>query len=269
MELRMSTAAVEAVRIQVDEVRPIVEALTPEEWERPSRCPGWRVQDLVAHMSSNFREVVHPSPPPPEPPQLPAEALMELLVEPRRSWPPQQVRDEWLEHCDEFVERLAALQHEPVASTLTPIADLGTYPLHTLADAFAFDLYCHVRIDLLAPEGPIRRALPPAGGEQLGPAIGWMLTGLPQMQPDLHLSVAPGAPLRLELSGPGGGSWLVRRHGSGLAVDRDGGGEVATISSAGHAFVMWGTKRAPWREHCSVTGDSAAAAAFLDALNIV
>jgi uncharacterized protein (TIGR03083 family) len=245
MELRMSTAAVEAVRIQVDEVRPIVEALTPEEWERPSRCPGWRVQDLVAHMSSNFREVVHPSPPPPEPPQLPAEALMELLVEPRRSWPPQQVRDEWLEHCDEFVERLAALQHEPVASTLTPIADLGTYPLHTLADAFAFDLYCHVRIDLLAPEGPIRRALPPAGGEQLGPAIGWMLTGLPQMQPDLHLSVAPGA------------------------LDRDGGGEVATISSAGHAFVMWGTKRAPWREHCSVTGDSAAAAAFLDALNIV
>lgn len=29
-----------------------LEALTPEQWETPSRCEGWRVQDVVSHLTS-------------------------------------------------------------------------------------------------------------------------------------------------------------------------------------------------------------------------
>ena len=253
----------------VDEVKAVIVTLTPEEWAAQSRCQGWRVQDLVAHMSSNYKEIVDPSPPPPEPPDLTAEELMEALVEPRRAWTAEQVRDEYLACCDGAVAALAALQEEPLASTVTPIADLGAYPMHQLADAFAFDHYCHLRVDLLAPHGPVQRERPPVDAARLGPAIRWMLTGIPQMQPELAGTVASGAALRLTLTGPGGGSWLIRRTDDGLGVVEDDGLSVAEITSEGEAFVMWGTARSPWRDHCVVTGDEAAAAKFLDALNIV
>lgn len=265
----MTREALEAVRMAVDEVKAVIVTLTPEEWAAQSRCQGWRVQDLVAHMSSNYKEIVDPSPPPPEPLGLTAEELMEALVEPRRTWTAEQVRDEYLACCDGAVVALAALQEEPLASTVTPIADLGAYPMHQLADAFAFDHYCHLRIDLLAPHGPVQRARPPVDAARLGPAIGWMLTGMPQMQPDLADCVTVGAPLRLTLTGPGGGTWLLRHDDHGLEVVEDDDAPVAEITSDGEAFVMWGTARSPWRDDCVVTGDEAAAARFLDALNIV
>jgi uncharacterized protein (TIGR03083 family) len=265
----MSTAGVEAVRLAVEEVKGVLTTLTDEEWQRPSGCAGWRVQDLVAHMSSNYKETVEPSPPPAEPIELPAEQLMELLVEPRKDWTPQQVLAEYLAYCDAAVAALAALQEEPLASTVIPLADLGQYPMHALADAYAFDHYCHLRVDLLAPTGPIQREVPAADAARLGPAISWMLAGLPQMQPDLPASLA--GPLRLTLTGPGGGSWVIAPGAAGITVTEAGDADttLATIESDGHAFVIWGTARAPWRDHCRVSGDEAAAARFLDALNII
>ncbi len=286
----MTQDAVDAVRLAVDEAKQILPTLSAAEWAAPSRCPGWRVQDLVAHMSSNFKETVDPSPPPPEPPALPAEAMMELLVDPRRAWAPEQVRDEYLRYCDDAVNVLASLQAEPVASNVVPLADLGSYPMHLLADAYAFDHYCHQRVDLLAPEGPIVRPVEPAGDIRLRPAVRWMLAGLPQMQPGLEQYLPAAGALRLTLTGAGAGSWLVRRDGDtivveaddaggrgdadgGQAGDADGGGneqdEIAEIVSGAHAFVLWGTTRAPWRAHCAVRGDDAAATRFLDALNII
>lgn len=267
----MTAEAVEAVRMGVEQVKGVITTLTPEEWAMPSRCQGWRVQDLVAHMSSNFKETVSPSPAPDPPPAARprAEAVMEMLVDPRRDWTPEQVRDEYLAYCDGAVAVLASLQDEPMASTVIPLADLGSYPTHQLADAYAFDHYCHLRVDLLAPDGPISRPVPPADDIALGTTIGWMRAGLPQMQPGLEEQVDAGAPLRLTLTGPGGGSWLISREGGGLRVAPGATGEIAEITSDGHAFVLWGTTRSPWRDHCTVSGDEAAATRFLDALNII
>ena len=39
--------------------------------------------------------------------------------------------------------------------------DLGTYPLHAIADMFTFDMTTHLRDDILAPRGPITRDLAP------------------------------------------------------------------------------------------------------------
>jgi uncharacterized protein (TIGR03083 family) len=263
----MSAAGLASVTRSVEEVKAVVAGLTEDEAARPSGCQGWTVKDLVAHLSSNFKETVEPSPPPAEPVVLPAERLMDLLVEPRRDWPWAQVRDEYLGYADGALAALAGLQEEPLASTVIPLADLGQYPMHQLADAYAFDHYCHLRIDLLAPTGPIERALAPADDALLGPAVGWMLAGVPQMQPGLERSLA--APLRLELTGPGGGSWRLAVVGGAVAVGEPVGDEVATVTSSAHDFVRWGTARTPWRELCTVTGDAAAAATFLDALNIV
>ena len=39
------------------------------------------------------------------------------------------------------------MQHETDRLDDGPLADLGTYPMHMVANAFAFDHYCHLRID--------------------------------------------------------------------------------------------------------------------------
>jgi len=264
----VSKEAVVALRLAVDEVKSVVSTLTDEEWSRPSGCAGWSVRDLVAHMSSNYKETVDPSPPPAEPVQLPAERMMDLLVEPRKDWTNQQILAEYLDYCDKAVDVLASFQDEPLASTVIPLADLGSYPMHQLADAYAFDHYCHLRIDLLAPRGPIERSVPAADATRIGPAVRWMITGMPQMQQNLGTSLS--APIVLVLTGPSGGEWTIAPSGSDIVVTTGASAAaVATVSSSGHAFVDWGTQRSNWRGHCSVAGDESVVARFLDALNII
>jgi hypothetical protein len=41
------------------------------------------------------------------------------------------------------------------------------------------------------------------------------------------------------------------------------------IHSTALDFIKWGTVRKPWRDYCEIEGDAAAAARFLDVLNIV
>lgn len=263
----MSAAGLASVRRSVEEVKAVIRSVTEAESALPSGCTGWSVKDLVAHMSSNYRETVEPSPPPAEPVDLPAERLMDLLVEPRKDWSWGQVRDEYLAYCDGAMAALGALQEEPMASTVIPLADLGQYPMHLLADAYAFDHYCHLRVDLLAPTGPIVRDVPAPDDALVGPAVGWMLAGLPQMQPGLQAQLS--APIRLELTGPGGGSWRIAVVDGAIVVGSEAGDAVATVRSSAHDFVRWGTARTPWRSLCTVEGDAAVAGRFLDALNIV
>ncbi len=123
----MSEEGLAAVRLGIDDALAVFETLTEEEWARPSGCAGWRVQDVAAHTSSNFKATADPSPPPTEPaPALPAERLMDLLVEPRRPWGPGQVLEELHTYAPRLVETLSALQEEPLASAPMTMADLGT-----------------------------------------------------------------------------------------------------------------------------------------------
>lgn len=266
----MSNEAVAAVELGVGDALAVFESLDEEEWARPSGCSGWRVQDVAAHMSSNFKETSEPSPAPEPPlPPMPAERLMDLLVQPRLDWTSDQVLAELTAYAPRAVETLKALQQEPVASTPLSLADLGTYPMHQLADAYAFDVYCHLRVDVVAPHGPIERPVPSADEARLGPTIGWMLAGLPQMQ-----GPAFGAldrPVVLELTGPGGGAWSVVGTGDGYVAVEPGtaSGAGAVVTSDGHSFVLWGTKRDDWRNHVTVDGDEGLASSFLDTLNII
>ena len=200
----MSQAGVTAVELGIDDALAVFESLSAEEWALPSGCEGWRVQDVAAHSSSNFKATVEPPAEAAEPvPPMPAERLMDMLVEPRQPWTPEQVLEELRTYAPPLVETLRALQEEPLASTPLTMADLGTYEMHQLADAYAFDLYCHLRIDVLAPRGPVVREVPAADAARLGPAIGWMVAGLPQMQGPAFPFVDRS--INLRLTGPGGG----------------------------------------------------------------
>jgi uncharacterized protein (TIGR03083 family) len=248
--------------------RDVVVSLSGDEWSRPSQCPGWSVKDLVAHTSSNFKVLVEP-PPPAEPvPGMTAERAQDLLVDERREWPAGQVREEFETWLEPALGVLEALQDSSMAEQPLMLYDLGTYPMASLADAFAFDLHCHLRVDLLRPMGAVDRDLPPAEEAVLRPAIGWMLTGLPQMCRDA-LGVVD-RPVGLRLEGPGGGEFTIVpgdphvEVASGLRPDA-----VAVVSSAVQDFIVWGTGRRPWRGSATITGDEQRGARFLDAVDIV
>ncbi|TYQ01532.1 UNVERIFIED_ORG: uncharacterized protein (TIGR03083 family) [Gordonia westfalica J30] len=265
----MSHAGVEASRTLADEYASIIRGLTPAEWSAPSRCAGWSVKDLVAHTGSNFAAIVNPAEPDPSvPPPTTAEELQNRLVDARRDWTPTQVADEFLSTVGPAMDALAAMQDPAIASAPMTLTDLGTYETHQLSDAFAFDMWCHMYVDLLAPEGPVTRPLD--GGQEalLDAAIGWMLAGLPQMCPTVNTAL-DGRTIGLRLTGPGGGEWSLRPGEKLLSVDSGLERTDTVITSSAADFVLWGTTRSPWRDHVSIHGDDTHAARVLDTLDIV
>ncbi len=266
----MSRAAVEGLTAIHREFRAVIGSLSDDEWALPSACAGWRVQDLVAHVTSNLKELVAPTPQATTPSVLRAEQAMEALVEPRKAWSPAQVIDEYEAYAEPALAALGAMQDEPTASTEVALADLGTYAMHWLANAYCFDHYCHLRHDLLAPGGSVRRPLRVVDDAMVRPGIDWMMHSLPQMRRGQFSSLLQ--PIRLELTGPGGGSWTLHPAGvDGLIAVTETASldAAATVTSTGHDFIAWGTKRTDWRPSCAVAGDIELGALVLDSINII
>jgi hypothetical protein len=140
-----------------------------------------------------------------------------------------------------------------------------------LPSTFLFDGYTHLRNDILTPNGSIDRPQPPRDEMRLRPTIEWMLAGLPWMCADALDGIVD-RPLALVLEGPGGGTWTIAPGGiEGRVVVSEGAAAdvAATITSSDHDFVIWGTRRASWRDLVKIEGDEAYAARVLDAIKII
>lgn len=265
----MTAAAIDALRAERDLVLELIASLTPAEWELPSDCAGWRVQDVVAHMSAVFVTVSGGSTARAEPPTDDAERNADAAVEERRTWSSADVAAEYERTSEAAIAGLAAMQGTPMDDTVIPLGNLGHHPMHLLADALAFDHYCHLRHDLLAPGGPLERPPLPSDDLRLVPTMTWMLAGLPQMCADA-LSIVD-RPIQLVFEGPGGGEWhLVPGDPIVEVVSGRIGDPAATVVSNAHDFVSWGTMRRPWRElGVQLSGDEVYAAEVLDGINII
>jgi hypothetical protein len=184
---------------------------------------------------------------------------MELGVGARKDWSTNDVLADYEAISAQAIDVFGSLQDEPLASTMIPMKNLGTHPMHLVPNAFAFDHYCHLRVDILKPTGPIDRPAPPSDELRLAPTIEWMLAGLPQMCEDALAKVVT-APVRIEITGPGAQSITV-----------GGDGEIAaTIRSSSRDFVIWGTQRRPWRDFdVTIEGDAKLASAVADNINII
>jgi uncharacterized protein (TIGR03083 family) len=245
----------------------ILDSLSEAEWNAPSACAGWAVRDVVAHMASILHGVVDPT-------KMPdvtggTEAAMELPVAERRSWTIEEVLDEYKTYSEQAAAVFTMAQDPPLSETMLPLGDLGTHPMSMFASTFCFDAYCHLRHDILAPDGPIDRPEPPREGTRVGAVIEWMLAGLPWMS-QRSLTIVD-RPFVLRLTGPGGGEWTVAPGGeegrvlvtAGAAPDA-----AAVITSDAHEFVAWATHRRPWAECVSIEGDEPYASTVLDAIHI-
>ncbi|MFJ1699272.1 maleylpyruvate isomerase N-terminal domain-containing protein [Streptomyces sp. NPDC088252] len=264
----MSPEGMAGLRATIDDVRMVLLSLGVDEWVAPSAATGWSVKDVATHMAdllSILTSAVRGAPDT----GLGIERLNDVHVTERADWAPDDVLADFTRQSAEALPVFDTLQNEPYASTRAPYLDLGTYPLHTMADVCAFDFYDHLRWDILAPRGPLRRQPPSPDETRLRPAVGWLLTGLPYMQPGLADSLTE--PIQLTLTGPGGGAWMLDPRQGQITVTPASNGlrPTAIVESTAHDFTAWATTRVPWRDHVNVTGDRQVASFFLDALNLV
>jgi len=265
----MSQLAVDGFRAERGAILEVAKGLSEEEWGQPSACAGWTVRDVMGHMACTLHGVIDPA-------FLPntdrdTEQSMEPAVAERRTWPIEAVLEEYETCSEQAANVFASVQDAPLADTMLSMGELGTHPMSILPSTFLFDGYTHLRHDILTPTGSVDRPQPPRDEMRLRPTVEWMLAGLPWMCEDALAGIVD-RPLVLVLDGPGGGTWTIAPGGdSGRVVLTEGAGDraAATVHSSDHDFVIWGTRRAPWRDLTKTEGDDAYAARVLDAIKII
>jgi uncharacterized protein (TIGR03083 family) len=225
--------AIAAVRADREALLEICRGLTPAQWAAPSGCPGWSVQDLVAHLATEFWAVVDPS-------QLPdvtgqsLERAGEIEVESRRGQTPEAVLADYEQVSATGLEVLAGMAD---IDTPVPLLDVGSYPMSVLPAAYAFDHYIHVRADLFAPRGPLVGPPPPAGEELTGATLDWIEAGLPQQ----NAEATARATIEIQVTG----------------------------TSDAFAFAHWVTQRGSWAEVGAQASGDEQALAVARALKVV
>lgn len=262
----MTERAVESLRADHEALLELASTFTPEEWSAPSDCVGWSVQDVVAHMAQVFRQMVDPASLPPGDPSGKTERNQDRYVDAMRSMTSEDVLETYRTLGEQALTGLAGIQ-----SVESPIemGDLGTYPLHMIANAFAFDHFTHIRADILAPLGPLDRPAPPSDDLRLEPTLDWMLAGLPQMTPGALAWLD--AEVNLSLDGPAARVVHIAPAGDGRVEVRDGEASagVASVHSSTTDFVIWATKRRDWRTlPVRVEGRTEVAERFCDAVHV-
>jgi uncharacterized protein (TIGR03083 family) len=265
----MSHAGIIGMRCAADDIIAVSSGLSGNEWQTPSAAAGWTVHDVVIHVGA-LLELLQAAVGGEAMPDSGIEAINDEVVAQRRDWDPARTVENLNKQLAQALPVFSSLQEEPMASMQTPMLDLGTYPLHAIADMFTFDMTTHLRYDILAPRGPITRELPPLDDVRLTPSMSWLLGGIPKMQPTLvgHLT----APLALRLTGPAAQEVLISATADAITVrplDSAADNAAATLTSTSEDFLAWSTTRLPWRQLVSIEGDRAVAADFLDALNLI
>ncbi len=197
------------------------QALTEDDWNRPTDCPGWTVKDQYAHLVSI--EAIYLGEPVPEH-ELPelahvrtdADRAIEIPIDLRRSRSGPEVLAELAEV---YARRRQALDGplDPAAQTTDPWG--RPRPLEFMMMLRSFDAWIH--------EQDIRRAVGRPGnlsspGAQLG--RGLLLAALPKVVAK-DAGAAPGTVVRFAVTGP-------VAFVADVAVDADGRGAVLDDSRA-------------------------------------
>jgi uncharacterized protein (TIGR03083 family) len=227
------TLALDALQADRAELLRTCGALDESGWRSESGCPGWSVQDLVAHMGTLFWAVVDPSALP-DVAGLPTEAAGEVYVQSRRAQSAAEVLDDYAAVSD---KAMAALAGFAGVEAEVPLGDLGTYPAQALPAAFCFDHYTHIRADLFAPRGPLTGPLPPSDELRLHPTLDWIEAALPQQNRPLVESLT--GTVEVVITGPAART---------IRLGPPSGPVLARVSSDGDGCVRWITQRATWEE---------------------
>ena len=235
--------------------------LGPDDWHADSAAPGWRIQDVVAHMGSACHAIFSPS----EQKLLQGnniERSNDLLVDARREWTADRAVREYRRYSRLVGAVLGAVAHSPLASRPRPLAELVQFPMRLFLSAMVFDYHTHLRHDMAPALG---LPAPATDANRMAVALEWMMAVLSNQ---LRAASQPwlNRPIAILLAGPGGGRWVFGSAGA-LAPDVKAAVEISGLTTE---FPAWGTRRMRWRAaDVAVAGDEEYGAAFLDQLNVV
>jgi uncharacterized protein (TIGR03083 family) len=235
--------AVEAVGADRAALLEICAGLSDKEWQAESGCPGWSVQDVIAHLSNLFWAVVDARRLP-DTSGMPTERAQDVAVQARRGEDPAAVLADYSEVGGVALDKLSELA---AVDMVLPLGDLGTYPASVIPSAYAFDHYTHIRADLFAPRGPLDGMPPPSDELRMSPVLDWIETALPQQNKGAAAT----------------GTFDLKVAGAGARTITFGTGPArATVSSGAPSLVLWVTQRAGWEDlGVQASGDEAALSA--------
>jgi uncharacterized protein (TIGR03083 family) len=237
----------------------------PGDWALASGgCPGWTVGDIFLHLGLTLAQFAdRRSLPRVE--GLGAERVNDVLVEHRRPWTHQQVIDDYTANLRATLDRMREIGDG--TDRVLDLGDIGSYPFADLVKAYVWDHVTHMTCDVVAPDGPVGLAGPPATEGVMRPAVDWIFTALPQQVRDVP---ALGGTIRLDLRGPGGRQvGLSAVEGRFAVSDAPGDETVATVTSSTADLLRWATQRRSWRVlDVTITGDRNAVAPALDVIRV-
>jgi uncharacterized protein (TIGR03083 family) len=252
-----------ALRAERAELLTLCRDLAAEEWSSPSAAPGWRVQDVVAHMGSGFHAMFSPGA------QkamrgLDIERANDVLVDQRRTWTPAETLAEYERWGPRFAGVVGFAARTPLGRLQMPLSELGHFPVSNILSAIVFDHHTHLRYDIAPALG---RQAPETDAGRMAVVLEWMMAVLAN-----QLRIADYAwldrPVAISLSGPGGDRWVFGPDGradvgSSAAV-------AAEVEGVATDFPQWGTRRVGWRQReVAISGDIEYGTTFLDAMNVV
>jgi uncharacterized protein (TIGR03083 family) len=234
--------ALETLRADGATLLEIGAGLTEEQWQAPSGCEGWRVQDVVTHLANLFWILADPARLP-SLEGLPTEQAQEAAVQARRGMSGAAALTDYKEAAAPALEHLARIE---TLDMEVPLGDLGSYPAALMPTAYSFDHYTHIRADLFGPRGPLGGTPPPSDAERLRPVLDWIEAALPQQ----NEAATHACSLELQVTGAGARS-----------ISFGSGKPTATIRSDAPSFVRWVTQRGSWADlGVQATGDAVALA---------
>jgi uncharacterized protein (TIGR03083 family) len=222
--------AIDAIGADRAALLGICRGLTDDQWQAPSGCAGWTVQDLITHLGNLFWLVVDGAHLP-DTSGVPTERAQEIGVEARRGLSAADVLADYEKVSEVGMIRLAELA--ALDAELPLGEDFGTYSTRVLPCAYVFDHYTHIRADLFAPRGPLAGDPPPSDELRVAPTLDWIEAALPQQ----NRPAAGQCTVEIQVTGTG-----ARR------IKFGSGQPMATICSDAAALVRWITRRREWAD---------------------
>jgi uncharacterized protein (TIGR03083 family) len=263
-------AYVDIWAVAVDDVVGLLRSLAPEDWSRPTDCPGWDVHAVAAHLAHLESDLAGIPQASVEVPALDhvtslTGAFTEAGVIARRSWTPADIVDE-LEFAADA--RLLELRAHPPTDAAVPAGrtpgDVG-WTWETLLSNRPLDVWMH--------EQDVRRAVRRPGGLTGAPAahtVGVFARSLayvvgkrvaPPAGTSVVLDVVGAAPVHLSV--------LVGQDGRASFVPEAPGDPTVTLRTDLESYVvLCGGRRRPADVDVEVRGDTALGQRVLDALAV-
>ena len=268
----MSERVLEALEQTWASIDDLCSQLDVADWRTQTDCPGWSVQDCLAHICAVESKWLGRRLPPPMPLESRPEhvrnelgAINEAAIDMRRSRAPEEVLSEFLEVTTARLKVLGDLGKAEWDAETDGV--FGKAPLREVIAIRVLDCYYH--------EQDIRRAVDRAG-HLVGDAPSFVYERMRAAMPFVvakKASAPDGSTVVFDITAPDDRFTVEVSGGRGSIADKTPASATGTIRADSETFLcLAGGRRSPdyWLEagRAEITGEQALARAILDQMAV-